>query len=144
MAIELYKQGITLDTLLVLPCDFELVMGLRELWRDLNNDDKELFFSAHLLALLATKPTERWADFCEVIKEHSGIIGRAYRHDRHYSSDSDYSLGMGLRCQWFGGETFEQVVDQALSWGDALLEKELEILNNHSALCADFVRAHNA
>ena len=146
MALELYSEGITIDTVLILPCDVQLVSGLRELWRDINNtSQREYFFSPDLFVLLDTPSTESWADFCAVIQDLECIIVRAFRRDRHYLSadKSDYSCGRVLRCQWFFGETFDEIEDQALRWGAELLKEELNTLNNHAALSAALVGAHN-
>jgi hypothetical protein len=144
MANRLNEQGLTLDTILVLPCDVNLVVGLRELWRDLNNgSNKEQFFSADLLEKIGEKPSESWADFCATMQDFDGIIARAFRQDRHFISSDRYSLGMVLRCQWFSANDFNEVVDQALSWGDDLLKNEYIIFNNHADLSAALVGAHN-
>lgn len=144
MANRLNEQGLTLDTILVLPCDVNLVVGLRELWRDLNNgSNREYFFSVDLLAKISAKPTESWADFCATMQDFDGIIARAFRHDRHFISCDRYSLGMVLRCQWFGANEFNEIVDQAVNWGDDLLKNEKTIFNNHADLSAELVRAHN-
>lgn len=143
MANRLYESGITIETVLILPCDLDLVMGLRELWRDLNHRDRSLFLSAELLALFSDHKVETWADFCLVVGCLKGIFARGFRRDRHYLSKSDYSLGRVQQCQWFAGDTFDSVTDQALNWGEQLRNNELTIFNNHAALSAAIVGAHN-
>lgn len=142
MAIRLYEKGLTLDTVLILPCEADLVVGLRELWRDLNHSGAKGLISADILALVGDHNVESYGDFLLVASCLEGIFARAFRRDRFYISESDYSLGMGLRCQWFAGKDLDQVMTQAISWGDSLLNTELDTFNNHVSLSAALVGAH--
>lgn len=143
MAARLYKNGLTVDTFLVYPCDIDLVLGFREFFRDLNSPNKDRLFSEALLAQLGDKPTESWAEFTAAIKEFNGIFCRVSRYDRHYLSTETSSIGMILNRCWFSAENCDEVFDQALGWGDALENKERTIFKNHVALSAALVGAHN-